>query len=512
MSEEIKKQSSSNSRRDFIKNTAMASAGFFIVPRFVLGGKGFIAPSDRLLVAGIGVGGKGESDIMNFFRSGKADIAFLCDVDDRRAANSVKAFPKAKYYKDWREMLDKESKNFDAVSVSTPDHNHAAPALAAMQLGKHVYVQKPLTHDIYEARVLTEAAKRYKVVTQMGNQGASGDGTRVMKEWFDAGLIGDVHTIYAWTDRPVWPQGIPWPGQKAEVPKGLDWNLWLGTAPYKDYVEKIVPLNWRGWWDYGTGALGDMGAHMLEVAFRVLDLRYATDVQASVGSVYVDEFKRGYFPESCPPSSHVTLTFPKTAKTKGPVKVHWMDGGIQPERPEELGPNEVFGDGGNGTLFIGTKGKMMCGTYGVNPRLLPTSLTKLQKVMRPSNNPNVPAREVEEVIYPYPGVKNPLPRVPGGAEGHYAQWVEACIAGPGKKEVSSPFEVAGPLTELLLMANLAIRASDIRKPRENGNGFTYPGRNIKLVWDNAAMKVTNFDDVNQFVRRQYREGYNLKWS
>src|SRR4051812_7440931 len=173
-------------RKEFIKNTGMAAAGFFIVPRSVLG-RGFIAPSDRLLIAGIGVGGKGESDIANFYKSGKADIAYLCDVDIRRAANTVKNFPKAKYFKDWRELLDKESKNFDAVSVSTPDHNHAAPALAAMQLGKHVYVQKPMTHDLYEARVLTDAAKRYNVVTQMGNQGASGDGVRRLMEWFDAG-------------------------------------------------------------------------------------------------------------------------------------------------------------------------------------------------------------------------------------------------------------------------------------------------------------------------------------
>ncbi len=486
MAEKETQQPSGASRRSFIRNTALTAAGFFIVPRHVLGGKGFIAPSDKLLVAGVGAGGKGESDIMSFYKSGKAEIAFLCDVDDRRAANSIKAFPKAKYYKDWREMYEKESKNFDAVSVSTPDHNHAVQTLAAMQLGKHVYVQKPLTHDIYEARVLTDAAKRYKVVTQMGNQGASSDGTRLMKEWFDAGLIGDVHTIYSWTDRPVWPQGIEWPTAKAEVPKELNWDLWLGTAPYKDYVDKLVPFNWRGWWDYGTGALGDMGCHMLEVAFRVLDLRYASDVQASIGTVYVDEFKRGYFPESFPPSSHVTLTFPKTSKTKGPVKVHWMDGGIQPTRPEELGPNEVFGDGGNGTLFIGTKGKMMCGTYGTNPQLLPTKLTKETKV------------------------KQTIARVPGGANGHYAQWVEACIAGYGKKEVSAPFEVSGPLTELLLMANLAIRAHDIRKPRADGKGFTYPGRNIKLEWDNNNMKVTNFDDVNQFVKRQYREGYSLK--
>jgi predicted dehydrogenase len=481
------KKSSHTSRRDFINNTSLATAGFFIVPRFVLGGKGYIAPSDRLTVAGIGVGGKGESDIMNFYKSGKADIAFLCDVDDRRAANSVKAFPKAKYYKDWRELLDKESKNFDAVSVSIPDHNHAVAALSAMQLGKHVYVQKPLTHDVYEARVLTQAAQKYKVITQMGNQGASGDGVRQMMEWYDAGVIGDVHTVYCWTDRPVWPQGIPWPSQKAEVPKELNWDLWLGTAPYKDYVDHLVPFNWRGWWDYGTGALGDMGCHIIEPAFRVLGLKYVKDVQASVGSIYVDEFKRGYFPESCPPSSHVTMTFPKTSKTKHEVTLHWMDGGIQPERPEELGPNETFGDGGNGTLFIGTKGKMMCATYGADPKLLPTSRTN----------------EVH--------VKQKYPRVPGGAEGHYAQWVNACIAGYGNMQVSSPFEIAGPVTEALLMANLAIRGFDIRKPKVNGKGFDYPARYVKLVWDNDNMKVTNVDEVNQFVKRKYRDGYSLNW-
>jgi predicted dehydrogenase len=474
----------SNSRRSFIRNTAMAAAGFFIVPRHVLG-RGFLAPSDRLIIAGIGVGGKGESDLMSHYKSNKADIGFLCDVDDRRAANSVKAFPKAKYYRDWREMLDKESKSFDAVSIATPDHNHAAPTLAAMQLGKHVYVQKPLTHDVYEARVLTDAAKRYKVVTQMGNQGASGDGVRQLMEWYDDGLIGNVHTVYCWTNRPVWPQGIAWPTAKAQVPQGLDWDLWLGTAPYKDYVEKLVPFNWRGWWDYGTGALGDMGCHIVEPAFRVLDLKYINDVQASVGAVYVDEFKRGEFPESFPPSSHITMNFPRTSKTQDKVTLHWMDGGIQPERPDELGPNELFGDGGNGTLFIGTKGKMMCGTYGADPRLLPTSKTKEVKA------------------------KKRYARVPGGAEGHYAQWVEACIAGYGNKEVSSPFETAGPLTEALLMANLAIRGHDIKRTKGLGNKVEYPGRNIKLMWDNNNMKVTNLDEVNQFIKRDYRQGYSL---
>lgn len=474
MSEEKENVAPNPSRRDFIKTSSIAAASFMIVPRFVLGGKGFVAPSDKLLIAGVGAGGKGQSDIANFYKSGKAEIAFLCDVDDRRAAKSRADFPKAKYYKDWREMFDKEHKHFDAVSVSTPDHNHAIITYRAMQLGKHVYVQKPLTHDIWEARLLTEAAKKYKVVTQMGNQGSSNDGTRLLSEWYDADLIGDVHTVYCWTNRPVWPQGIQWPAPQPNIPKELDWDLWLGTAPKKDYVDKLVPFNWRGWWDYGTGALGDMGCHLVEAPFRVLGLQYAKDVQASVGSVYVDEFKEGHFPESCPPSSHITLTFPKTDKTKGEVTLHWMDGGIQPERPAELLPNEKFGDDGNGSLFIGTKGKMIASTYSEEPLLLPTERTKTAKAPQKWQ------------------------RVPGGSNGHYAQWVEGCLAGYGKTELSSSFEKAGPLTEALLMANLAVRGHELK------------GGHIKLVWDNSAMKVTNFDDVNQYIKREYRQGFELK--
>lgn len=467
-------QKSSPSRREFLKTSTIAAASFMIVPRFVLGGKGYTAPSDKLLIASVGAGGKGQSDIANFYQSGKAEIAFLCDVDDRRSAKSRADFPKAKYYKDWRELLEKDSKHFDAVSVSTPDHNHAIIAYHAMSLGKHVYVQKPLTHDIWEARMLTDAAKKFKVVTQMGNQGSSNDGTRLMSEWYDAGLIGDVHTVYCWTNRPVWPQGIAWPPPQPNIPKELDWDLWLGTAPKKDYVDKLVPFNWRGWWDYGTGALGDMGCHLVEAPFRVLGIQYAKDVQASVGSVYVDEFKEGHFPESCPPSSHITLTFPKTNKTKGDVTLHWMDGGIQPERPNELLPSENFGgEQGNGTLFIGTKGKMYASTYSDAATLLPTALTKDAKAPQK------------------------WARVPGGANGHYAQWVEGCIAGYGKTELSSSFDKAGPLTEALLMANLAVRGHELQ------------GGRIKLVWDNNAMKVTNFDAVNQYVKRQYREGWSM---
>jgi len=478
------KKNNITSRRDFLKTAGVAAAAFTILPRFVLG-KGYVAPSDKLYIAGIGAGGKGESDLFNFAKSNKAEISFLCDVDDRRAVGSKKNFPKATYYKDYRVMLDKEHKHIDAVSVSTPDHNHAIQTMAAMQLGKHVYVQKPLTHDIFEARLLTEAARKYKVVTQMGNQGASGDGVRQLIDWYKAGIIGEVHTVYCWTDRPVWPQGIAWPSQKAKAPKELDWDLWIGTAPKKDYIEKLVPFNWRGWWDYGTGALGDMGCHLIEPPFRVLELLYPTDVTASIGSVYVDEFKRGYFPESGPPSSFVTMNFPER-NGKAAVKLHWMDGGIKPERPEELGPNEQMGDGGNGCIFIGTKGKMMCGTYGANPTLLPR--TRNQEVVVPQT----------------------IQRVPGGPDpGHYVQWVEACIAGYGKIELSAPFDIAGPLTETVLMGNLAIRSYDVQKARaEKPDQFDYPGRGIKLLWDGTAMKVTNFDEANAFVKREYRKGWS----
>lgn len=471
-----KKQiTSSQSRRKFIKGLGLAGAAFTIVPRSVLGGSGFVAPSDTLYVAGIGAGGKGKSDLAGFAKSKNVKVAFLCDVDDRQVGKSKENFPDAKYYKDYREMLSKEKDNIDAVSVSTPDHGHGVQALAAMQLGKHVYVQKPLTHDIFEARQLTEAAQKYKVVTQMGNQGSSGDGVRKMQEWYGANLIGDVHTVYCWTNRPVWPQGVAWPAKKSKIPKGLDWNLWQGTAQKKDYVNDILPFNWRGWWDYGTGALGDMACHIIEPAFKTLQLGYPTSVECSVGSTYVGVFGRAYYPESCPPSSHTILEFPERDE-KPAVKLHWMDGGIQPARPEELGPNEKMGDGGNGVLMIGTKGKMMCDVYGKKPRLLPTDVND------------------------YINVPETIARVP---EGHYVQWVNACMAGYKKNECSSDFDIAGPLTESILMGNLAIRSYDLRTPKADGKGFNYPGRGIKLVWDGPSMKIQNFEDANQFVKRDY---------
>jgi predicted dehydrogenase len=466
--------SNNASRRKFIRDSAIAATGFFIVPRHVLG-KGYIAPSDKLNIAAIGAGGKGESDIANFFKSGNANIIALCDVDDRQSVKSREAFPKATYYKDFRQMLEKEQKNIDAVSVSTPDHTHAVAALSAMQLGKHVYVQKPLTHDIYEARTLTEAAKRYKVVTQMGNQGSSSDGVRQMQEWYKAGVIGDAHTIICWTNRPVWPQGFGKPTGKEEVPAELNWDLWLGPNEFEEYHKGYVPFNWRGYWTFGTGALGDMGCHIIDPAFKTVGLGYPSEVECSVANIYEKMWNPAYYPDSCPAASSLKLKFPMK-NGKPDVKLYWMDGGIMPERPDELLEGEKMGNDDGGAIIVGTKGKMMCGTYGLNPTLLPTARTK---------EINIPQT---------------LPRVTGGHNGHYAQWVNACIAGYGKQQVSSPFEYAGPLTETILMGNLALRAWLVKE----NNKFT--GRK-KLLWDAENMKITNYDAANQFVKRTYRGGW-----
>jgi predicted dehydrogenase len=460
------------SRRDFLKTSSLAAAGFFIVPRHVLG-RGFVPPSDKLTIAGIGAGGKGESDLFEFSKSPNANIAYLCDVDDRQIKKSVDRFPKAKRYYDFREMLEKEHKSIDAVSVSIPDNCHAVAAIAAMQLGKHVYVQKPLTHDIFEARMLTEAAKRYKVVTQMGNQGSSGNGVRTMQEWYRAGLIGDATEIQVWTNRPIWPQGLGTPKSTDPIPNELKWDLWLGPAIEEAYHKEYVPFSWRGFWAFGTGALGDMGCHLIDPAFKTVGLGYPNAVECSQVSIFEKAWTPEYFPESCPAASSVIVHFPGK-DGKPDVKMHWMDGGILPERPEELGPDEQFGDkGGGGVLIIGTKGKIMCGTYGSDPTLLPTSKTK---------EINIPQT---------------LARVP---EGHYVQWINACLAGYGQKEVSSPFDYAGPLTETILIGNLALRTWNVK----TGKGFL--GRK-KLLWDAPNMKITNFDEANQFVKREYRTGW-----
>ncbi len=467
-----------NNRRDFIKKSAVLGLGFTIVPRHVLG-RGFVAPSDKLNIGAIGSGGRGYDNIMACAKSRNVTIASLCDVDDRSSIKARGKFKKASYYKDYRQMLDTE-KGLDAIIISTPDHMHGIQGMMAMEMGKHVYIEKPLSHDIDEARNMTRAAEKYKVVSQMGNQGASGDGVRLMQEWYKEGLIGKADEAWVWTNRPVWPQGIPWPqSSETPIPKELDWDLWLGTAPQRNYIGNLVPFNWRGWWDYGTGALGDMACHLIEPAYKTLQLGYPSAVEASVGAVYTGAFQRGYFPESCPPSSHIILDFPKR-NSQPAVKLHWMDGGIQPERPESLGPDELMGDGGNGVMIKGEKGIMMCDTYGRNPRLLPKSLNEQAKM-----------------------VKEQIPRVP---EGHHIQWVNACMKGYKNANTSSNFEIAGPLTESVLMGNLALRSYDYRIKNSKDN-WDYPGRHRKLLWDGNNMKVTNFEPANQYIGRTYRTGW-----
>ncbi|HMK26593.1 MAG TPA: Gfo/Idh/MocA family oxidoreductase [Chitinophagaceae bacterium] len=474
------KKGSTISRKDFVRNAAILGGAFFIVPRHVLG-RGYIAPSDKLNIAGIGAGGKGEGDLSEFAKSQFVNIVALCDVDDREAAKSRQNFPKATYYKDFREMLAKEKNNIDACSISTPDNVHAVATLAAMQLGKHVYTQKPLTHDIYEARILAQAAKKYKVVTQMGNQGGSGDGVRKAKEMVDDGMIGRVYEAHAWTNRPVWPQGIPTPSGKFEVPKELDWNLWLGPAKWIEYNPTYLPFNWRGWWAFGTGALGDMACHIMDPIYRILPIDYPDSAECSVGIVWKEMWNDSQNTDACPPASIIHLNYPRK-DGKGNIKVSWHDGGLLPERPNELLPGEAFGDWDGGVLLIGKKGKLLLDCYGANPRLLPTKLMQEKKMP-----------------------KETIKRVP---EGHYLQWVNACIAGYEKGITSSPFEYAGPFTESILMGNLAIRSWMMKNPNLKGWEDKYLGRK-KLLWDAANMKVTNFDEANQFVKRDYRDGYSL---
>ena len=466
------------SRREFLQNGALAAASFMIVPRHVLGGKGFIAPSDKLNIAAVGCGGKGEVNIPLAFNNGSDNIVALCDVDDRQAKRFRTQFPNTPYFKDYRKMLEAEAKNIDAVIVTTPDHMHYPIAMSAMQMGKHVYCEKPLTHDIWEARKMTEGAAKYKVVTQMGNQGSSGKWTRIDEAIIQSGMIGEVHTVEVWTNRPVWPQGVKSPkdrGEKQPIPAEVDWDLWLGTAPYRDFHEAYMPFRWRGYWDYGTGALGDMGCHFMDVPFRALKLGSPTSVECSVGQVYADFFKESFFDDSCPPSSAVHLKFPSKSANFKEISLNWYDGGIRPALPEGCDFEKVFASQDGGVMFIGTKGILAVELFGNNPKLFPTA--KFENVKLPE--PIRPLVENNEV-------------------GHQQQWVKACKAGFGSY-TSSSFDQSGPLTETVLMGNLATRSFLLR---ENGK---FTGRK-KLLWDGANMKITNFDAANAFVKREYRAG------
>jgi len=476
------------SRRKFIKNTAIGASGLMIVPRHVLGGRAYIAPSDKINIATIGAGGKGFGDTMKaaaYDKDSKKSLEHvlaLCDVDYKNAERCFETFPQAKQYKDFREMLDRHEKEIDAVIVSTPDHSHAVAAMTAMKMGKHVYVQKPLTHDVYEARMLTEAAQKYKVVTQMGNQGSSGDDTRRICEWVWAGIIGDVEEVHCWTNRPVWEQSMQAPKGKKPIPEHLDWDLWLGTAPHREFNDGYHPFNWRGWWDFGTGALGDMACHIMDPVVRALKLKYPTAVQAFAPFKVVNWGRVD--PAGSPPvASKVHYDFP-ARENMPPVKLTWYDGGLMPPRPDELNDDEPMGNWDGGVIMVGSKGKIMFDCYGANARLLP-----LSKMENFQELPKVLERVKE---------KN-----------HQRNWIAAIR---GESKASSDFDFAGPFSEIILMGNLAIRSLYIQEEQKNDKGekyMGYTGVGKKLKWDGENMRITNYEPANRFVRRQYREPWTL---
>src|SRR5437867_1677906 len=406
------------SRRKFVGDVG-AGMAFTIVPRHVLG-RGYRAPSDKLNVACIGVGGMGRNDVRGM--EGE-NIYALCDVDWKSAEDALQTYTKAKRYKDYREMFDKESKNIDAVTVSTPDHSHAAAGMLAMKAGKHTYIQKPLARTMGEVRVLADYARSHtKIMTQMGNQGHARDGTRQIRELVEAGAIGTVREVHFWTNRPIWPQAIDRPLEEYYAPATLDWNLWLGPAPERPYHPAYAPFKWRGWWDFGTGALGDIACHSMDASFWTLNLGVPSRIEAESTKL---------FAETAPACSRITYAFPAKGN-RPPVTVVWRDGSLYPPRPKEITDPAAWPFDTSGQLWIGDAGKLVAGIYGENPRLLDD------------------AKQAEVTAHPVP---QKYPRT----EGVYAEWIGACKG--GKPAGSNIPEHSGPLTEMVLLGNLAVRTA-----------------------------------------------------
>lgn len=442
-------------RRNFIRNSSIALGSFTIVPSHAVSGLGHIPPSDKLNVAGIGIGGMGRSDIADIAKT--ENIVALCDVDwSERVNNVFKTYPLAKQYKDYRIMLDKQ-KDIDAVIVATSDHTHAIISMEAIKRGKHVYTEKPLTHTVYEARMLTEAARKYKVATQMGNQGQAEDAPRRLREVIQSGVIGQVHEVHVWTDRPnrglsgtYWPQGVLRPESSPPVPASLDWDLFVGPAPMRPYHPSYHPFNWRGWWDFGTGALGDIGCHSFDPVFRALKVKYPVSVHAV--STLVNE-------ESYPLGSIVRYEFPEREDMPA-LNLTWYDGGLRPPLIKELEEQMVMA--ASGTLFIGTKGKIL------GNRILPKSLR-------------------ESYTAPKPYIAS--------SPGHRMEWILAC---KGQGQAGSNFDWAGPLTETVLLGNIALR-------KELRESLT----SRPLIFDPKKLCFPNMPEADKFLHYEYREGWSL---
>jgi predicted dehydrogenase len=392
-----------------------------IVPRRVLGGPGHTAPSDTLNVACIGVGGMGRSDVRGMANAGE-NIYALCDVDEHQAQTSYSAYPQAKRYTDFRIMLEREADNIDTVVISTPDHTHAVAGIMAMQMGKHCRIQKPLARTIWEVRELMRVAREAGVATQMGNQGNAGEGTRQIREWVEAGAIGTVREIQYWTNRPIWPQALDRPTEAHHVPPWLDWDLWLGPAPERPYHPAYAPFRWRGWWDYGTGALGDIACHAMDAAFWALDLGYPSRIVADSTTLYE---------ETAPAASRIEYDFPAKGG-RGPIKVVWRDGNLAPPKPEELGDEQPWPTEASGQIWVGDEGKLYAGIYGEDPHLLD------------------PERDAELKA-------NPPAETYPRTQGVYREFAGACKDGP---PAGSNFPGhAGPLSEMVLLGNLAVRSA-----------------------------------------------------
>ena len=461
-------------RRKFLGGAAFSAATFMILPGSVLGLRGGTSANGKLNLAGIGVGGQGGNDISAM--AGE-NIVALCDVDRNYAAPIFKKYPDARKFTDFRRMLD-EMKEIDGVIIGTPDHLHAFATMEAVRRGNHVYCEKPLTHSVWEARQVAEAARVAKVATQMGNQGQASEPTRRLCELVWSGIIGHVREAHIWTDRPsqglfneYWPQGLGRPKDEPPVPETLDWDLWLGPAPQRPYNPAYLPFKWRGWWDFGTGALGDMGCHTMDPVFRALKLGAPTSVQASSTRVNTETYPLG---------SMVTYDFP--ARSKIPqannrhvqgysgkmaggfampaCKLIWYDGGLRPPRPDGLPQHALMGD--NGRLLIGDDGF----------------------ILGNSVYPEARAKQVEHLA-------KEIPR----SKGHYEEWLNACKGGepPG-----SNFDWAGPLTEAVLLGNVALR-SQLR------DDLTL----MKLLWDAPGLKFSNSEEANKYIRREYRTGWTL---
>ncbi len=442
------------SRRTFLGGAASAAA-FTIVPAHVLGGARGQAPSEKLNIAGIGVGGMGHVNLNNLATE---NIVALCDVDPNYAAKSFNKFPEARVWTDYREMLEKQ-KDIDAVLIATPDHTHAVIAMAAMNAGKHVYLQKPLSHDIYEARALAKGAREANVITQMGIQGHSDEGVRLICEWIADGAIGEVREVDVWCNDSYYPWGhAGWSPAKPErptdtppPPAGMDWDLWIGPAPLRPYHRSYHPMSWRAWWDFGSGWMADRGAHQIDPAFWALKLGLPTSVEAT---------SLGQTDETHAIAAIVTFQFP-ARENLPPVKLTWYEG-LRAPRPEELEQGRRMGDSEGGALFKGTKGKIMCGTYGNSPRLIPES--RMQEYQRPEKT---------------------IPRV---ADNHEQEWVRACKEG---RPAGANFDYSAPLTEICLLGVIARRMD------------------ARIEWDAANMAVSNLPEANKYVRREYRAGWSL---